>query len=155
MAINSENITIFPCVSRTIKDNYETATKAKLMSEENITNIIKSITDKDSYIISRSNSNLFKFVLEGYYIRLQLPIDESVTDIYVSLNYQSNTGNHTLLQGDTNNIFNGIDVLTNKNNLPEYDLSNYFCLLKDGSIPEESCRKFNKTSISFDFGELN
>ena len=149
----SKNIIIFPCVSRTYKGtttNPEVNTKAKLMSEENITNIIKSITDRKSYLISRSG-NKFIFVLDGYYIELNIELNEALTGTqYVKLSYNK-SGNHLILHGDDpEGVFLGLEISTTKPTSGEY-----LCLLYNGETPTESYYKFDTKSMKFDFGELN
>ena len=63
--MNSDKIFVFPCVSR--DNDYDL--KAKIMSEENITNLIKSITDNTSYVINDDLNNL-EFIIDGYYFKL-------------------------------------------------------------------------------------
>lgn len=147
MSIPSENIVIFPCVSRTYDTN-ETAIKAKLMSEENITNIIKSVTDKKSYVIGYSGDK-FLFVLDGYYVELKA--SKSGT-LYAYMEDKISSGNHTLIKGDDGGQFMGIGT-----SATDPGKSNQLCLLLNGEIPKESLSKFNAYSLpsSMDFGELN
>lgn len=149
MSVESSKIKIFPCVSRTY-DTDEADIKAKLMSEENITNIIKSITDKKSYIISYDDVNkIFKFVLNGYYIELKA---EKRGNLYVYMEDMVKSGNHTLIYGDSDNYFKGISTSE-----IEPDKSVKLCLCLNGEIPNESYLKFNSSSftVDTDFGELN
>ena len=149
MAVDSKNIIIFPCVSRDIKDDeHEIAVKAKLMSEENITNIVKSITDKNSYLLSYDNG-VFKFILDGYYVELTETLSGTK---YVQLQ-KTISGNHTVLEGDAEQVFTGISIIEDKQELVSGE---YLCLCADGKIPENSYLKFNENSITigYDFGEL-
>ena len=131
MAVDSKNIIIFPCVSRDIKDDeHEIAVKAKLMSEENITNIVKSITDKNSYLLSYDNG-VFKFILDGYYVELTETLSGTK---YVQLQ-KTISGNHTVLEGDAEQVFTGISIIEDKQELVSGE---YLCLCADGKIPENS-----------------
>ena len=149
MAVDSKNIIIFPCVSRDIKDDkHEIAVKAKLMSEENITNIVKSITDKNSYLLSYDNG-VFKFILDGYYVELTETLSGTK---YVQLQ-KTISGNHTVLKGDAEQEFTGLSIIGDK---PETVSGECLCLCVDGKIPKESYLKFDENSITigYDFGEL-
>lgn len=146
LSISSNNVKIFPCVSRDIdNDTDEIAIKSKLMSEENITNLIKTITDKKSYVIEKDDTTI-KFVLDGYYIELS---NVTSLDIYVKLDYQIHTGKHTIIRGDEKDKGNFAGLIAK-----DTEDSGYFCILKDGEVPLESYQKFDKKSMSFDFGEL-
>lgn len=154
MSVESKKIKIFPCVSRSYtgdENNPEVDIKAKLMSEENITNIIKSITDRKSYVIRYDDvAKKIIFVLNGYYVELETTLGGSQ---YAVLNYQPSTNGHTLIEGDlgqgSNSSFHGISIVTQKPTSGEYLwISNY------GVVPEESYIKFDTKSVSFDFGEL-
>jgi hypothetical protein len=154
MAVNSNNITIFPCVSRVFEnENSELSLKAKLMSEENITNMIKSITDNKSFVIEYDNTyNLFKLILNGYYIELTELCENTK---YVRLVYQDTSSTHILIKGDKiseglGGVFEGVEILKTTPS----DEKDWLCLCKDGEIPTESYQKFDTKSMSFDFGEL-
>jgi hypothetical protein len=155
--ISSVNISIFPCVSRFLtNDNNEVAKRSKLMSEENITGIIKSITDKDSYVISY-DGQVIKFVLGGYYIEVAQKLSDTV---YAHLVFQkSRTNQHKLIAGDNNNNFYGV-VFSNSDTAPtitdSYEYGDVSLKLYDGEqVPQTSFYKFNPKSINVDFGELN
>lgn len=149
MSISSENIFVFPCVSRS--KNYDL--KAKLMSEENITNIIKSITDKKSYIINDDLSNL-EFVIDGYYFKLTGVELKENRYAYISTKKNGVTPNEfTLLIGDNNsNSFEGLII---DSAIP--DGKDYLTLCEGGKIPADSKIKFSRESLnmsSIDCGEL-
>ena len=118
---NSEDIFVFPCVSRDT-GNSNSDLSAKLMSEQNVTNIIKSITDRKSYIISWVDTTL-KCVIDGYYFEIN-NITKS-GDMYAFLDFKA-PSNYKLLEGDVldedtkkfggliirNTIPTGVDYLT-------------------------------------------
>ena len=149
MVVKSADVTIFPCVSRVIKDDTLTPLKAKLMSEENITNIIKSITDNQSYVISYDNG-VFKLILDGYYIELSA---ECSGTKYLQLAYKEESGDHILIQGDDGVAGGDFDGLFISDTKP--DSGTYLCLCEGGKIPSDSYHKFNYNSMKLDFGELN
>lgn len=58
-----ENVKMFPAALRRGFDSVFT-------SEDNITGIVRAVTDKDSYIIKLDNTTPVKFVIHGYYFEL-------------------------------------------------------------------------------------
>jgi hypothetical protein len=147
----SSNLTVFPCVSRdTGTSNIDL--NAKLMSEENITNIIKSITDRDSFVINYEKSGEWiEFILNGYYFKLDKFTFSG--NIYASLITQPTSG-YTLLKGDelvsSTKEFKGLV-------LSDTDSENAFALCISGNVPNDSLIKFNQPSLyltSIDCGEL-
>lgn len=149
--IPSEKIEIFPCVSR--KPDYDLS--SRLMTEENITNLIKNILDKDSYVIKIDGGYIY-FVIEGYMIKLKvdlLPKNDTISGYFVSLVPASTENSFDIIKGDnpTNPYFEGISITTDSGALK--------ILEKDGlTIPVESQAKFNLSSFGLsnklDFGEL-
>ena len=158
MLISSNDVFVFPCVSRNTDDEQKNL-DAKLMSEKNITNIIKSITDKESYIISWENS-ILKCVVRGYYFEIAYAKPDTQTDLYLHLHLGTRGD---ILQGDNEEVFDGVTI----NNDPtvvvegvqkDADLMLYKGELRD--IPEESYYKFEGKSMfgnikNLDCGELN
>ena len=60
--VSSDNISVFPSVFRVYNPS------GKFTNETNFANIVKSIVDKDSYVVSYDNtSGLLKLVIFGYY----------------------------------------------------------------------------------------
>lgn len=147
-AVQSKHLNVFPCVSRTYTDTGTGENKilrAKLLSEKNITNIIKSLADNPSFIISYEGGTI-KFILEGYYFEIEE--FSLVGNKYVCLNM-----NGELLHGDTSeDEFGGLEI---------YDIippnKVYLTLCENGKIPSLSYQKF--TGVAFgktiDCGLLN
>jgi hypothetical protein len=142
--VNSTNIlSVFPCVSRGA--DYDSGSKSKLMSEKNITNIVKSITDKESYIISWNADNL-KCVVQGYYFEIKVSTSPNGSQ-YLHLQM-----NDDILHGDNGGSFMGVEINDNPKGA---DL----VLCVNGKIPNSSREKFSANSVSdltkIDCGELN
>lgn len=137
MALQDSNkVFVFPCVSRGA--DYESA--AKIMSEKNITNIIKSITDKESYIISWDD-DVLKCVIKGYYFEIGIARSNSM--------YAHLIMNGTILNGaDDSDKFTGVNIDDNPNNS---DLT----LCVGGKVPAESLSKFHPKSLSVDITTLD
>jgi hypothetical protein len=131
-------VDVFPCVKRDDVDS-------RLMSEKNITNILKSVTDKESYVISW-DGEVLKCVVKGYYFEVK---ETRSGDKYAHIDFNSDG----LLKGDNEDIFEGLVIDSNKT---ENDL----ILCENGVVPSESLEKFYSTSLSVDLtyidcGELN
>ena len=141
--MESNKIFVFPCVSR--EGNYEL--EAKIMSEKNITNIIRSITDSTSYVINDDLTNL-EFIIDGYYFKL---IDYPLTGTQYAYIDTNNGSVGKLLKGDSATGFDGLTITENKPNTGEY-----LTLCEDGIIPENSKIKFQPKSLGkIDCGELD
>ena len=152
MAIASKQIQkVFPCVNRQINP-----LESSLLSEENITNIIKSISDRDSFIISYSKTSgncRWEVILDGYYIDFTYTPNNN-NNLYVILNINSDT---KLLKGDTT-----IDIdtsefggLTITESIPAEGVP-YLHIYDGITAPTESFVKFNPSSLprKLDCGEL-
>ena len=129
MKYSSNQVTVFPCVNR--DSSYLSA--SKLMSEQNITNIIKSITDKDSYIISWKEG-LLKCVVKGYYFEISGVSQEGTKFMHL---YMTNN----LLVGDDATQFDGVAI---DDDSTDSDLT----LCVNGKIPPESYQKFKQDSLN-------
>lgn len=150
--MESSKVFVFPCVSRDTGEEQKNL-DAKLMSEKNITNIIKSITDNKSYVISWDDG-LLKCVIDGYYFEVM----------------GAPTGNQYAFIGMNNGVIkgdNGVDEdskyfegLTIADTKPESE--EYLILCENGVVPDSSKLKFDISSIFqtgffdiVDCGELN
>jgi hypothetical protein len=144
--ISSNKVTVFPCVGRSISnDTNDINLSAKLMSEKNITNIIKSITDRKSYIISYNETDkLMKFILDGYYFEVFFSGDYALSGtLYAFLSY-NNVGEYTqVIYGDEGDFFKGLIISTKPNEGGEY-----LVLCENGNIPDSSYNKFNPRSLA-------
>ncbi len=154
MPIKSNNLFVFPCVSREARFDLD----AKVLSEKNITNIIKSVTDKESYIISWDNNSNLRCVIRGYYFEIKgesKPTAGSTTSRYVHLVMKGDPTDPVdpdrfLIKGDNGVDFEGLTIDSNSS---EADL----ILYENGIIPESSFIKFDRSSLpitTIDCGEL-
>ena len=112
------NVKMFPAALRRGFDSVFT-------SEDNITGIVRAVTDKDSYIIKLDNTTPVKFVIHGYYFELT---DKKITDFtgdkWAAIKLDSSnrlvrySNGSTVL--DENGEFEGLDIAnsqpTNSNN---------------------------------------
>ena len=138
--VESSKVFVFPCVSRST-DNEQDNLNAKLMSEKNITNIIKTITDNKSYIISW-DSNLLKCVIDGYYFEIN---GIEITDNkYAYITMQDGTSLE-LIKADDGQTFAGITIT---DDIP--NVAHYLTLCDNGKIPIDSLVKFRPESFGFD-----
>lgn len=135
--IQSDNIFVFPCASR----ESEFGLASKLLSEKNITNILKSITDKPSYIISWKDS-ILKCVVKGYYFEI---LNEELSgNKYAHLIWRGDT----LDGADTGNYFAGLDINETEDGA---DLT----LCKGDNVPDASWVKFTTKSLGVDLTKVD
>ena len=155
MSIPSDNIKVFPCTNRS-SEYHETS---KLMSEQNITNIIKSIVGNKSYVIAET-ANTVEFVIQGYYFNYTYTSnDKKENRLYASISKFKDTN---LLMGDGDSGFEGLTI---SNSRPTSDLLNegvdYLVIYEKsvGGAPVRSKVKFTPEDIHttpyiLDCGEL-
>ena len=158
MTFATKDVFVFPCVSRSFpgddKEGAHKALNAKLMSEKNISNIIRCVTTKKSFVINHT-SNEIEFVLSGYYFKISnFDTYTETSPIYVQLVYKDDT-DMTLIEGDdTNGVnFGGVSLT-----YVEPTSGEYLCIWDGEEAPPESFAKFTDDSFlitSLDCGELN
>lgn len=96
--LSSENIKVFPSIGR----DSTTDLNAELTNEKNLTQILRSIYKRDSFVISDNYSdNSLEFVIHGYYFNATFDADS------LSAEFTS---------GDKNNIYANIFVLKEPGN---------------------------------------
>lgn len=136
MYVATKSIEAFPTAKRT----YDNDIKARLMCEENITNIIKCCVEKPSFVIQGENTGL-EFVINGYYFYVKNPdvaysLKSTGKPLYAHINIDTSGVLDELYGIDTNGEYTGVlfnDVAgTTVNDLYIYDA--------DGNVPEESKR---------------
>lgn len=144
--LGSNMVSVFPCASRTGEYQVE----ARLLSEKNMTELVKHITTSDgSFVISEDGK---EFMLGGYYFKLASSYSFGESSAYASLIFTQNN----ILDGDSavsdNSVFNGLNITTIE---PSGD--SVWIQLWDGSkVPETSKISFVKKSdiLKLDCGEL-
>ena len=100
--LSSDKVNVFPASLRTY-NGY-----GKYTTEFNLTGIVKSVVDKDSYIISRSlEDSPFKFVINGYYFEVNDTI--SGNNIFANIKIE-NTREYSRLNNLTGEIDAALDA---------------------------------------------
>ena len=151
--MESNNVFIFPCVSRSSDSKYEL--KSKLMSEENVTNILKSIADKKSFVLSYADGVL-KFVLDGYYFELSEFNLSGNKYAYISYKDNSDSNGFKLINGDDiDGTFSGLKIQSTISNPNDVDGEDYLTLCVNGQIPNSSFSKFKLSSVDGKFGNID
>ena len=157
MATNflSDNVRVFPSAYRITK------AEGKYNSEENFTNIINSIVDVDSYVISLSSNNTLKIVIHGYYFEiLNFTISSNeYRNCWVAIRVEKgndalvNYTNGSINELDSNsNYFEGLKVGTSESDLGIPQSSTDYAYYKlhvseNGSLLNQV--KFSSTSIYY------
>lgn len=146
----SNKVEVFPSTLRTIGD-------AKLTTEKNLTNMVKSAVDKDSYIIERTSDDTLKLVIKGYRfdvkdfsLILNSTKFENADAIYADITIQENSNllvaNDGSLTLDSNNEFKGLVFTDTETGLKVAEKgANGF------ELPQESFKKYNSESLGFNF----
>lgn len=78
--LQSNQIRVFPSAYRV----YTGA--GKFTSERNITNLIKALADKDSFVVGEVKDNRFAVVVKGYYFDWPLSFNNGKTNLRVNIN---------------------------------------------------------------------
>ena len=140
------NVKMFPAALRRGFDSVFT-------SEDNITGIVRAVTDKDSYIIKLDNTTPVKFVIHGYYFELT---DKKITDFtgdkWAAIKLDSSnrlvrySNGSTVL--DENGVFEGLEIVNSQptnsdNSYKIYSLQ----LTSDGVAVESNFSKLSPDSI--------
>ena len=153
--IESKNIKIFPC-----SQYRETNRSSKLFYEQNISNMIRQVTDNPSYIISgkidesAKVTETLKLTLYGYYVEIlegtSLISDETSENIYIRIVLKETEVGDKLqeLDGQDDGVnFNAVQFGS------DVDPDKYSLLLakklpdNKWELVEESFVKFTKKSI--------
>lgn len=104
----SNQIEVFP-----ISVDRPSKPAARVLSENNLLNLIRSLNDYPSFVISKTyNNELFEFMIYGYYIKLEGTIDFSAIEgdnIYATIFLDtSNTSYPQLWASDSGDSFTGV-----------------------------------------------
>lgn len=156
--LNSEDVRVFPYGQQRPTDP-----AGRLLNEENITRLVKSINDFDSYVISYENSNI-EFVIAGYYITANiseiLPTEEgadktlwAAIDVASGATSISEEGSikrtYSYLTGaDKDGKFQAVQFSATESD--DTTLKQLQLLDSEGNIPPESRKRFNVASLGID-----
>lgn len=150
--LKSENIKVFPLGSTRSTDPY-----GSVLSEQTLVKIIKSIVDKDSYVIRwNKDKSKIEFVLGGYYFDCILPKDNlrNYQWAQITINFDVYTGFNYLYNGtdDTENYFGGVVFYDSEPDHVEDDQQKTYelqILDENGNCPPLSFQRFNKDAFDF------
>lgn len=132
----SNNVKVFPFGSPRDNDPL-----SRVLNEQNLTNIVKHLTDKHSYVVDYNKPDI-KFVIEGYYFEVQL--DRSTGPLYAGIELATPADETTdykcLVGGDDTDgsvkLFTGVSL---SENLEELEGKFTLQLLDSvGNVPQES-----------------
>ena len=100
MSYTTAQVNVFPSAYRTEKPS------GKFTSEQNITNLIKSLANKDSFVVDYVTvGKILKVVIDGYYFEIKdydLPTGDLTLYIYVKDNYLLSVSGTTSLDASGN-----------------------------------------------------
>ena len=151
MAEYTDFIQIFPSGKRA---NVGELNSRKL-TEQNIRNILNSITDNHSFVISDSfpasgdTTTPFEFVVDGYYFsitRNNIGVIDLTGNLWVGITLTS--------EQDTSDTYSELNTITfSTTEPPNQDFT--LQLLSDGKVKEESKIKFENKSVSLDLSTIS
>jgi len=151
----SDKIQVFPAVNRVAYGQYASA---RMLSENNMAQIIRSITDTSSFVISNgqiSNTGTIDFCIYGYIVSVTLQsLNPATSDtaIYAQLEYD--TSKKQILGYDDGTNYTGIKFSNTKPTSDKY----LKIAERSGTawyVPYESKCRFNSSSLTeIDGGDL-
>ena len=132
---STTNVKVFPSTYR------KQIPQGKYTSEYNFVNILNSLTDIDSYVISADNGVL-KVVIHGYYFEISNFVLEQNLNLWLGIKIES--GNNALVNYsktsiddlDSNNSFTGLEYFTSEpsNETTDKYTCYYLRVAEDGNI---------------------
>lgn len=145
--IASDKVKVFPFGSTRTTDPH-----SRVLNEHNIIKLVKSVVDKDSYVISADNK-LFKFVLGGYYFECDLS-QYSKVPTYASIQITtSNDGCFYLNGGDESGTFTGVNFT---DEWPTENATHVLQLVDGkGNVPSASLVRFSNSAVQFPYKVIN
>lgn len=151
--IPSEKVTVFPSSLRSAQNGDRAS--GKYTSEENLTGMIRTLANKDSFIISWpdniSESNPAEFVINGYYFKIT-DTPQLTNTLFAGIKLDnakrlsSLDGNETQLDPGSNFIGLGFQ---DSNSGFDY----YLQILDGGNVVTKNFHKFNADTIFLNEGE--
>lgn len=146
MYLNGSDIHIFPSTITRAHDS-----NARLLTEENLRNLLSTSGAPDSYVISNSYSGgaPLEFVLHGYYVRAKnISIVTSASNIYAHIFLDTTSdGNYRLWGSESDGQFTAVTFNDSTECTPPESISGNYqhhylkILVKEGTswvIPTES-----------------
>lgn len=150
----SNNVHIYP-ISTTRNSTVKNGARDTYLSEYAVTNLVKSSVDRKNYVIDSSTSETtglystshIDFVLDGYIFNLDIPNDLQSGNLYVKLSMNHTSETHIFPEvksdNDINFTFDGLEYLTSLNTINESKREEWFQLLSNGKVPDESTVKLD------------
>ena len=138
--LDSDKIKIFP-----FSTTRSTDPEGRWLSEKNLTNIIKELTDYHSYVISYDDQGSIRFVINGYLVEAMLP-SALRRNVYAVIQITDNVlsgGDNTTNQFTCVN-FSKTVVETNIND----GIYALHLLDEEGHVPETSYRRFHMRAMN-------
>lgn len=132
---------------------------ARVMNEQNISQLVRNLTDLYNYVIDYDQSNMImRFCIYGYYFKVDLKtVYEEGKPLYAYIVISSIDGYEYLVGGDQDGInvdpgnatFTGINFVTSYEDIPA-DTMYLHILDESGNVPKDSYKRFSAQSIGVD-----
>ena len=153
--ISSDDVTVFPSSLRSAENGDRAS--GKYTSEENLTGMIKTLANKDSFIISwptDNSENEAEIVINGYYFKFKTNNLSTSGNLYAGIKLDSSKRLSSLDSSDTrldvSGSFRGLGFQTNTSGF-----NYYLKLLENGNVVSENFHKFDAKTIFLDDGNGN
>ena len=153
----SSQVVVFPAALRTYVASSDIKTGAKFTTENNISGIVRSVTDSESYLISpRAVSNSYdflEFVIHGYYFKVDASDLILTGNLFAGIRLDAsgrliNYDNDSPVLDDSTN-FTGLEF-SQTDNFPGD--AYYSQLLKNGQPCIDSLVTIDATSLGYSNG---
>ncbi|MBQ3422378.1 MAG: hypothetical protein IJH34_12090, partial [Romboutsia sp.] len=153
----SSQVVVFPAALRTYVASSDIKTGAKFTTENNISGIVRSVTDSESYLISpRAVSNSYdflEFVIHGYYFKVDASDLILTGNLFAGIRLDAsgrliNYDNDSPVLDDSTN-FTGLEF-SQTDNFPGD--AYYLQLFKNGQPCIDSLVKIDATSLGYSNG---
>ncbi len=158
MYLKAQSVDVFP-ISRARSTN----PTARLISEEHLLNLVRSICDTDSFVVTKDfiESNDLEFMIHGYYFKIlgnSIPLDQFSSEIWATIYLDTSDNNYVTLFGSDSDeadpaarTFNGLNLTSEIPTSNDGRTSHTLLLLKKDAnnwiVPDESRLKFDAESI--------
>ncbi len=153
----SNQVVVFPAALRTYVLPTDVKTGAKFTTENNISGIVRSVTDSESYLINpravSNNYDFLEFVIHGYYFKVDASDLTLTGDLFAGIRLDASgrliNFNDDSPVLDSNNNFTGLEFLST-NNFPED--AYYLQLFKNSQPCLDKLVKIDATSLGYSNG---
>lgn len=141
--VSSDKIHVFPFGTTRTTDRL-----ARVLNEQNLTTIVKNMTDIPNYVL-RYENNIMDFIIQGYYFSADVSeIKENNKPLYAYINLTTDNSGYSYLSGnDTDDgVFTGVIFTTSDSGIPADQMIQL--LDKSHKVPTSSKQRLSGESLN-------